>query len=106
MRRNNRYNRNRRNFIKIDDTKKLTSILIKLIIVLSVAFLIVVIFNITKNWLDYKKIVDTANKEFNATNISENVSSDTNADAESSDTIYFNCFRRYYVSQYTIFRCL
>lgn len=88
MRRNNRYNRNRRNFIKIDDTKKLTSILIKLIIVLSVAFLIVVIFNITKNWLDYKKIVDTANKEFNATNISENVSSDTNADAEPSDTTF------------------
>lgn len=88
MRRNNRSIRNRRNFINIDDSKKLTTVLVKLIIVLSVAFLIVVIFNITKNWLDYKKIVDAANKEFNATNISENVSSDTNADAEPSDTTF------------------
>ena len=88
MRRNNRSIRNRRNFINIDDSKKLTTVLVKLIIVLSVAFLIVVIFNITKNWIDYKKIVDTANKEFNATNISENVSSDTNADAEPSDTTF------------------
>lgn len=88
LRRNNRSNRNRRNFINVDDTKKLTTVLIKLIIVLSVAFFIVVIFNVTKNWLDYKKIVDTANKEFNATNISKNVSSDINADAEPSDTTF------------------
>lgn len=90
LRRNNRSNRNRRNFINVDDTKKLTTVLIKLIIVLSVAFFIVVIFNVTKNWLDYKKIVDTANKEFNATNNFENVVSLYNQGIDTSigDTIF------------------
>lgn len=88
LRRNNRSNRNRRNFINVDDTKKLTTGLFKLIIVLSVAFFIVVIFNITKNWINYKNIINTANKEFNTTNSSENVSSDANSNAEPSDTTF------------------
>ena len=88
MRRNNRSNRNRRNFINTDNTKKLTSSLVKLIIILSAVFFIVVIFNITKNWLDYKNIVDTANKDFNATSISEDVSSNVNSDVEPSDTTF------------------
>ncbi len=88
MRRNNRSNRNRRNFIDIDDTKKLTSSLVKLIIILSVVFLIIVIFNIIKNWIDYKKISDTTNKGFNTTSISENISSNTNSDAKPTDTTF------------------
>lgn len=88
LRRNNRSNRNRRSLININDTEKLTTALIKLIIVLSVAFLIVVIFNITKNWINFNKIVDTSNKEFNATSISEDVSSNVNSDVEPSDTTF------------------
>ena len=88
LRRNNRSNRNRRSLININDTEKLTTALIKLIIVLSVAFSIVVIFNITKNWINFNKIVDTSNKEFNATSISEDVSSNVNSDVEPSDTTF------------------
>ncbi len=88
LRRNNRSNGNRRNFISIDDTKKLTSILIKLIIILAIAFFIVVIFNITKNWLNYKKTIDIANQEINETNISENVSSNTSSAPKITDTTF------------------
>lgn len=88
LRRNNRSNGNRRNFISVDDTKKLTSILIKLIIILSIAFFIVVIFNITKNWLNYKKTIDIANQEINETNISENVSSNASSAPKITDTTF------------------
>lgn len=90
MRRNNRFNRNRRNFISVDDTKKLTLGLVKLIIILSVIFFIVVIFNITKNYLNYKKTVDIANEEINTSipNNPESISSDNNSDVEPADTTF------------------
>ena len=76
MRRNTRNRRNSKH-VSQDDTKKLTTILLKIILILLVLFVILVIFNITSNWLKYHRITEQyietlSSVEENTTNSDDN----------------------------------
>ena len=51
-RRNHRKNKN----ANYSDTKKITNVLLKAIFILAILFLIIVIFNVAKNWIKYNSI--------------------------------------------------
>ena len=69
MRRNQRNSRKRKNAIQ-DDTKKITSILLKVVLILLAVFLVVMIFNIVNNWVKYHSITEQYLEA--ASNVEEN----------------------------------
>lgn len=69
MRRNQRNSRKRKNTIP-NDTKKITSILLKVVFILLAVFLIVMIFNIVNNWMKYHAITEQYLET--ASNVKEN----------------------------------
>ena len=69
MRRNQRNSRNRKNAIQ-DDTKKITNILLKVVLILLAIFLIVMVFNIVNNWVKYHSITEQYLEA--ASNVEEN----------------------------------
>ena len=83
MRRNQRNRRNHKNAIQ-DDTKKITSILLKIVFILLAVFLVVMIFNIVNNWVKYHSITEqyletSSNVEEN-TNELDDTTQNTNED--------------------------
>ena len=81
MRRNRR--NNRKNNMNIgDDTKKITSILLKIVIILFAIFLIVMIFHISSNWIKYNSITDGY---LSALNNTEDDSNNQNEDMQNTD---------------------
>lgn len=83
MRRNQRNRRNHKNAIQ-DDTKKITSILLKIVFILLAVFLVVMIFNIVNNWVKYHSITEqyletSSNIEEN-TNELDDTTQNTNED--------------------------
>lgn len=66
----NQRNRRKHKNIVLDDTKKITSILIKVVLVLLVVFLIVAIFHIVNNWMKYRSITNQYLET--ASNVEEN----------------------------------
>ncbi len=57
MRRNGRNSRKRK-YVVQDDTKKITNILLKTVFILLILFIIVMIFNIVKNWSTYNSLTE------------------------------------------------
>ncbi len=83
MRRNQRNSRKRKNTIS-DDTKKITSILLKIVFILLAVFLVVMVFNIVNNWVKYHSITEqyletSSNIEEN-TNELDDTTQNTNED--------------------------
>ena len=83
MRKNQRNRRNHKNAIQ-DDTKKITSILLKIVFILLAVFLVVMIFNIVNNWVKYHSITEqyletSSNVEEN-TNELDDTTQNTNED--------------------------
>ena len=83
MRRNQRNRRNHKNAIQ-DDTKKITSILLKIVFILLAVFLVVMVFNIVNNWVKYHSITEqyletSSNIEEN-TNELDDTTQNTNED--------------------------
>ena len=83
MRRNQRNSRKRKNTIS-DDTKKITSILLKIVFILLAVFLVVMVFNIVNNWVKYHSITEqyletSSNVEEN-TNELDDTTQNTNED--------------------------
>ena len=87
MRRNQRNIRNRRNTTH-DDTKKITSILLKLVLILLVLFLIVMIFHIANNWIKYHSITEQYLETTNT--VGENADEINETTQNSNEDISFN----------------
>lgn len=108
MRRNQRNSRNNKKRINQinEDTKKITNILLKTVIILFVIFLIVAIFNIVNNWLKYNSLTEqyietSSNLEENSNtndNSQENINEDTSfnltaiGDIMCHNTQYFDAY--------------
>ena len=87
MRRNQRNSRKRKNAIQ-DDTKKITSILLKVVLILLAVFLVVMIFNIVNNWVKYHSITEQYLEA--ASNVEENTDGldDTTQNADEDTTFH------------------
>ena len=87
MRRNQRNSRKRKNAIQ-DDTKKITSILLKVVLILLAVFLVVMIFNIVNNWVKYHSITEQYLEA--ASNVEENTDrlDDTTQNADKDTTFH------------------
>ena len=80
--RKNKRNIRKSHHYSYDDTKKITSILIKVILIVLVLFLIVMIFNIVNHWLKYnaitKQYLETASDIEETTNTLDDTTQETN----------------------------
>ena len=87
MRRNQRNSRKRKNAIQ-DDTKKITSILLKVVLILLAVFLVVMIFNIVNNWVKYHSITEQYLEA--VSNVEENTDGldDTTQNADEDTTFH------------------
>lgn len=67
-----------------DDTKRITSILLKIVLILLILFLILILFNIVNNWMKYDSIteqyIEIANNIQENTDNFDNVTQNTNED--------------------------
>ena len=67
-----------------DDTKRITSILLKIVLILLILFLILILFNILNNWMKYDSIteqyIEIANNIQENTDKFDNVTQNTNED--------------------------
>ena len=105
MRRNQRNSRKRKNAIQ-DDTKKITNILLKVVLILLALFLIVMVFNIVNNWVKYHSITEQYLET--ESNVEENTAGldDTTQNANEDTTFHLTaigdimCHNTQYIDAY------